>query len=228
MSVACPWADYGCRDLVPYAERKTHVANDFTRHAIMRFEWEKNEREEWREQYDEDKKEIHDKIQNFDNLNLKENLEHVKFLATLVENQSKEIEELKTENKKIDILQNEIKQLKKVNDQQNEEIKLLQSLKDDIAKLSQRIQKNEEMELKQMERVKSLESAAKQTQEKLNHVDQIASRVSLQSADFNEADLTGQDMSGQDLSGASFKNAKLKGTNFSNSNLSGLCYKYIW
>ena len=186
----------------------------------MRFEWEKNEREEWRENYDDDKKEIHSKLDEIEQLNIKENLEHVKFLAALVENQSKEIEELKEENKKIEKLQSQINELKKINAHQNEEIKSLQSLKDDIATLSKLIHKNEENGQSTLIRIKTLENNAKQTALKLDHVDQIASRVSLQEADFNEADLTGQDMSGQDLSGSSFRNAKLKGTNFQNCNLS--------
>merc|ERR1712154_703000 len=138
-------------------------------------------------------------------LNIKENLEHVKFLGNLVENQAKEIEELKNENKKFDLLKNEIEELKKINEKQNEEIQLLQLLKNDIAALSERLSLNETNSKLSLERVKSLETTTISVKEKLNHVDQIASRVSLQSADFNDADLTGQDMSGQNLSGASYK-----------------------
>eukprot|EP01083_Nonionella_stella_P194098 716116_1 len=141
MAVACPWSDYGCHKSVPYAERKTHVKSEFIEHAFMRFEWDNNEKEEWREQYEDDKKEIHNKLESIDNLNLKENLEHVKFLATLVENQSAEIEELKNENKQILVLKKEINELRDINDKQNEEINKLKSLNDMISKLSIRIDK---------------------------------------------------------------------------------------
>jgi valyl-tRNA synthetase len=146
MSVACPWSDYGCHKPVPYAEFKTHIKSDFVNHAIMRFEFVANERTEWREQYEEDQKEIHNKLEEINDLNIKENLKNVKFLATLVETQSKEIQELKNENKQIFNLKKEISALKEVNKSQNQQIAKLMRLNDVIIFLAQRIDKSEEMD----------------------------------------------------------------------------------
>merc|ERR1719379_451433 len=124
--------------MIPVSKRKTHVREEFVDHALLRFEYESNQREDWLETYEDDKKEIHAKLEAIDDLNLKENLEHVKYLAQLVEQQSQEITSLKAENAKVATLQQEISDLRAVNAQQSQQIAELSSLREAISALSSR------------------------------------------------------------------------------------------
>lgn len=62
MSIPCPWSEYGCKKQIKVSKRKTHVKEEFTEHALLRFEWERNEREQLAYRHELEQKEIHSKV----------------------------------------------------------------------------------------------------------------------------------------------------------------------